>query len=509
MLMIQNEIDTQLLRLPPRSRLRDWIWAGASAGLLVGMAEFLVAYPAGVLIPVRLAICLLVVNAAISCAGAALIGWILDIRRMRVSRSGLVGAVIGPQLLISIIGGLSISLDWGESGLLQNLAGLGLAAGLAIVAGGAAFRITDGLERRGIVVSAPLVWGGVALMLAGCERLFLAENISADFSLLGVIAALLAIGVAAWKWGESVAPRANSTARPFGWLLGWLAVAALGLTLAPVATPWILFDSNTPAREEGPPNLLIIAIPAVAENTAAATTAIMPTFEGLGLAGRRYQLEGAQPHAAVRALLADAEGNALAPQLTATGYLTAAIFPSEEILPELVDSKIDVGRGGLGLLEGPLGWLAVAPLLKGPAAVLLSALEINTRHRSAEQVAWQARRWLLEWRSEEAAAPFLLFVDLRGESPVSREDSIAKRCDAILSGLLKDLEMLDAARSTLVVVLRVPAEADDGFVQVVMHGAEHWLPPTISRDLERVRARTLGQFLLTTRGIDLLPSDGG
>jgi hypothetical protein len=509
MAMISNDMNRQLLRLPPRPRLRDWYWAGASAGLMLSMAEFAVAYPLGLSLPTRLAICVLVLEAGVSCAGAALVGFALAVRRVRISRSGLVGAVVGPQLFTSIAGGFPISVDHGGGQILLSAAGLLMASGLAAAAGWVAFRLADRLERRGIVASAPWIWGGAGMLLAVCEWMFSAETFSVAFSLIGAIAAVLTVSAVAWVWGmgEAAHQRSSPTARPFGWLFGWLAVAALSFAFAPVASPWLLYDSDSATRKDGPPNLLVVAIPA-AKGTEAGSAGITPTFESLGAAGRRYQLGPETPLAAVRALLADAKGDAVAPQLAAAGYVTASIFPNEEILPELARTETDARRGGRGLLEGRLRWLAVAPLLQGPAAALLGVLRIDTIHRSAEQVARRARHWLLEWRSDRSAAPFLLFVDLRQPSPQGGEKPLAEQSDACLSGLLEDLELLEAANSTLVVALRVPAEGDPQSVQVAMYGREDWLLPSGLSGTQRVHARTLGQFLLATSRMDILPSAG-
>jgi hypothetical protein len=316
------------------------------------------------------------------------------------------------------------------------------------------------------------------------------------------------VGAAVWGISEIARQRSNSVTQPFGGLLGWLAFAALAAAFVPVALPWAFYESNVPMREEGPPNLLVVAIPA-GEGAAAGSIGVTPTFDALGAAGRHYRLGAEVPLEAVRALFADAQGEALEPQLAAAGYATAAIFPSEEVLPELARAETHAARGGRGLLEGRLRWLAVAPLLRGPAAALLAALKIDSLHRSAEQVAWQARDWLLEWRSDRTAAPFLLFIDLRGAGPRRGDDSVAEISDAHLAELLEDLEMLEAASSTLVVVLRVPAEGVGRSVHVAMYGPEPWLLPSGTSDPQWVRARTLGQFLLATSRIDISRSADG
>jgi len=501
--MIWNDTNRQVLRLPPRPRFRDWIWAGASAGFVLGMAEFAVAYPAGLLIPPLLAACVFGVEAGIVCAGSALVGLALHVRGVRLSRSGLVGAVVGPLLFASIAGSFWVAFGREGGGSWFSLAGLLLAVLLAGAAGVMASRLADALERRGFVVSAPLVWGSAALALAACERVFSQKALSIAVALAVAIAVLLAVCAVAWGAFAVVERRPSPAARPFSWLLGWLAAAAAGVVLAPLALPWVFYEPELPSPALGPPNLLVVAIPA-ARSVEVDPEGVTPTFESLGSAGRSYRLLAVEPEAGVRALFSGDHGYGLAPQLAAAGYATAAVFPGEQLLPGLEGAETDARAGARGLLEGRLRWLAAAPLLKGPAAVFLEILGIDTRVRSSEQLARCARHWLLEWRNDRATVPFFLFLDFRGAASPAGEASLAGRSDAQLASLLEHLEALQVASSTLVVVLRAPvgAASDERSVRVAVRAPGEWPLLQQPSDPQWIRARTLAQFLLAASRSD-------
>jgi hypothetical protein len=163
--------------------------------------------------------------------------------------------------------------------------------------------------------------------------------------------------------------------------------------------------------------------------------------------------------------------------------------------------------GARELLENRLSWLAVAPLLKGPANALLVSLGIDAAAQSAGQIAQRARHWLLEWRTNRSDAPFFLYVDFRISAEPSGAESLAALGDSHLGELLKQLEMLEASSSTLVVAIRAPAGdagPPDHSLRVAVRAPGRWRLPTRSTTLQTVHGHTLGQFLLAASRADLL-----
>jgi hypothetical protein len=215
----------------------------------------------------------------------------------------------------------------------------------------------------------------------------------------------------------------------FGPLLSLLA-AATGLSATlPMWLPWLLVEG--PARNAGrtPANLLIVALPAAETQ---------PTLDLLALSGTERARVDPE-------VLLGPPGGRIATGLTRAGYSTAAIVREPRHAHPRGAAELDARPGGRALLEGPAAWMVAAPLLLGPAAPSLRLAGQDTRLRSPEAIAAEARRWLLDWHSRRAAAPFFLFVDLRG-TPVGD-------VDGALAAMLDRIELLGAAPRTLVAVV--------------------------------------------------------
>jgi hypothetical protein len=436
--------------------LVDWLWAGASAGLILGLVELAVAVPAGAALDPRLAALVLGVDSASVALGSIFVGAILRAKSLRLSRSGVVGAVVGPLLFAAIWGRFWSQLTAGGFPGLIDLSGLVIAALFATVAGFAASRLADALERRGVVCSALYVWGGVSLPLAASERLTREAWFTGIFGVLVALAVVLSAAAAAWAAVEIAQRRESRSARPFGWMLLWLGVASIGAAAAPILLPWILYDRDAPEIGIGPPNLLIVALPDPNESTPSRSfefQAVTPTLERLAFEGSTVEILPETLETGVHALLTDTRGAAVVPQLAGAGYATAAILPGGNIPPELAGAEVDARPGARSLLEGPLAWLGAAPLLTGPALPLLRLLGLDTETRGATRVADLARFWLLDWRMERAGAPFFLFVDFRNAAPPLRGESLVESSDVRLGDILEHLRMLGVEGSTLVVVL--------------------------------------------------------
>jgi len=445
-----------LFRLPPRPVLVDWLWAGASAGLILGLVELAVAVPAGAALDPRLAALVLGIDSASVALGSIFVGAILRAKSLRLSRSGVVGAVVGPLLFAAIWGRFWSELTAGGFPELLDIAGWVIAALFATAAGFAASRLADALERRGVVCSALYVWGGVSLPLAASERLTHEAWFTGFFGVLTALAVVLSAAAAAWATVEIAQRRESRSARPFGWMLLWLGVASVGAAAAPTLLPWILYDRDAPAIGIGPPNFLIVVLPDPSGSEPSRSLefqAVTPTLERLASEGSTVEILPETLEAGVHTLLTDTRGAAVAPQLSGAGYATAAILPGGNAPPQLAAAEVDARPGARRMLEGSLAWLGAAPLLTGPALPLLRLLGLDTETRDADRVTELARFWLLDWRMERAGAPFFLFVDFRNAAPPPRGESLIERSDMRLGDILEHLRMLGVENSTLVVVL--------------------------------------------------------
>ncbi len=507
--MTVNGPAQRLIRLPPRPALLDWLWAGASAGLVLGLAELAVAVPMGSALPPPLAVLVLGIDSAVVALGSLLIGAILRVRSVRLSRSGLVGAVVGPLLFAAISGRFWSELTTGGPPEMIDLLGLMTAALFAAAAGLAASRLADALERRGIVCSAQYVWGGVSLPLAASERLIHAGWFSGQFGSLIALAMVLTVAAAGWATIVIAQRRDTHSAWTFGWSLLCLGAASIGAAAAPTLLPWLLYDRDAPELGIGPANFLIVVLPAPNQSDLSRSLepqAVTLTLERLALEGPSYQILSETHQAGARALLTDNRDAAVVPQLANAGYATAAILPGGNVPPELAAAEVDARPGARRLLMGPLAWLAAAPLLTGPALPLLRLLGLDTETRDADRVAERAKAWLLDWRMERSAVPFFLFVDFRNAAPPQNGESLLERSDARLGDILEHLRMLGVENSTLIVVLSA-GSSQPGLKartsRAVLRAPRDWPQPAGPIGKGPISGGQLGNFL-----IEVSQSDG-
>ncbi len=491
-----------LFRLPPRPAFLDWLWAGASAGLVFGLAELAVAVPGGAALDPRLAVLALGIDSAMVALGSVLVGAFLRSRSVRLSRSGLVGAVVGPLLFAAISGRFWNELTAGGLPELIDFSGLMTAALFATAAGLVASRLADALERRGVVCSALYVWGGVSPPLAASERLAHTEWFSGPVGVLIALAVVLTAAAAAWGTVEIAQRRDSHNARTFRWLLLWLGIASIGAAAAPTLLPWLFYEPDASEIGIGPANFLIAVLPdpnGSEPSRSAEHPVVTLTLERLTSEGWSYEILAETREAAARALLTDARGAAVVPQLSDAGYATAAILPGGAAPPELAAAEVDARPGARRLLEGPLAWLGAAPILTGPALPLLRSLGLDTETRDADRVAERAKAWLLDWRMERSAAPFFLFVDFRNAAPPRNGEPLLERSDARLGDILEHLRMLGVEDSTLVVVLS-PSSPPAGLrarpSRAVLRAPRSWPRPVWSIEKGPISGGQLGGFLI-------------
>jgi len=469
---------------------------------VTGRAQPAVAVPGGAALDPRLAALVLGIDSAVVALGSVLIGAILGSLSVRLSRSGLVGAVVGPLLFAAIWGRFWTELAADGLPELIDFSGLMTAALFAISAGFVASRLADALERRGVVCSALYVWGGVSLPLAASERLAHAGWFSGQLGALIALAVVLTAAAAAWVTVEIAQRRDSHSARTFGGLLLWLGVASIGAAAAPTLLPWIFYDRDTPEIGIGPANFLIAVLPDPDHSGLSRSfepSVVTPTLERLAVEGSSYEILSETRKTAARALLTDTREAAVVPQLSNAGYATAAILPGGKAPPELAAAEIDARPGARRRLEGPLAWLGAARLLTGPALPLLRSLGLDTETRDADRVAERAKAWLLDWRMERSAVPFFLFVDFRNAAPPRNGESLLERSDARLGDILEHLRMLGVENSTLVVVLsasRSQANLRARPSRAVLRAPQSWPRPVWPIEKGPISGGQLGGFLI-------------
>jgi hypothetical protein len=478
--------------LPPRPALRDWPLAGACAGLLLALAELLLASPS--LPPPTLAI-LGVVSLAVGLALAALgLGLALRMLRQRPSHSELVAWVAG---LIALAAVASLVLPRPGVSRLGSLGALLAGALAAALAARAAGQLADRSERSGIPANALLCWGAAALVIAVGERLLLGGSELGWLSLPLLGSAVLAGAVAAGAVFTLARRRGSSRPRAsFGVLLTVLASLTLAAAFAPAALPWLLADRAPPPPVGAPANILVLAFGAGIAVSDASEARELGALGGW--TGIRYEPRVPEPERALEAVLTLPDGSSLVPALADDGYRTAAIFADPSLGQEVGAREVDARPGARVRLERDLRWLAVAPWLAGPGRRLLARLGMEGEGRSPEQLASDARGWLLGRAA--SPIPFFLLVDFRCRDGVGAVGGA--REEASIASLLDHLDQVRLAERTVVVLAQTGGPRDRP-LRVVVRRPLAWPgvagSPTASR---RIEASELGAALRQTARSD-------
>jgi hypothetical protein len=385
--------------LPPRPALRDWPLAGACAGLMLALAELLIAAPSRP--PPRLAL-LGVASLALAAALAAFaIGLALQVLRRRPSYSALVAWVTG---LIPLAAAAPLALGRpGGAGLLPIglLAIAGLAAWLLAFT---AARLADRSERAGLPANAVLCWGGCALLVAGAERVLLGDPGAGALGPLLLGGAVLAVAAASALLFALARRRGSSRPRAsFGGLAAAFSALAVAAAFAPTALPWLLAERESAGAGESPANILVLAF---GPGDAAGADGALSGWTGI-----RYEPRVPAPERALEALLTLPDGEPLVPALASDGYRTAEILADPSIGPGVGAREVDARLSGQARLERDLRWLAAAPWLAGPGRRALERVGLGGGVRAPAQLASDARGWLLQRGS--SPIPFFLLVDFR------------------------------------------------------------------------------------------------
>ena len=238
--------------LPPRPRASDWTYAGLSAGMILGISEVLVAYPAGSPPPPPIALLIIGANALLVGVISSLLGFALRTSKRRISHSGMVGAMLGPLLGASIAG-----LIWQHATLpgmptALFLSGLATALMLAVAASLAAMRLGETLERGARSLSGPFIWFAVALPMAAAERILWLQTgkVIEVVGLIGIPFLVVAIAMATFEW---VRRRGSRPPRSFRRVTALLVLGAIAVAFLPWALPWVLGDFELPELDEQAP----------------------------------------------------------------------------------------------------------------------------------------------------------------------------------------------------------------------------------------------------------------
>ena len=429
--------------LPPRPSLPDWPLAGACAGLLLALAELLLAAPSRP--PPGLAL-LGVASLALALALAALLlGAALQAVRQRPSYSALVAWVAG---LIPLAAAAPLALPGAGASALLSRGLLAIAALAALGMGFAAAQLADRSERSGTPASPTLWWGATALLVAAGERAWLGPGptgapqaaLLAGIWLLGAAAAC-AVYLLARRRGAS-RPRA-----PFGRILLALVAAGAAAAGAPRALPWLLTERELPAPGNAPANILIVALGSASSTAAGTESEVEHSFGGW--TGIRYEPVVPEPADGLEALLTLPDGAPLVPALAADGYVTAVIRSEPAVAHDFGARQVDRRPGDRARLEGELRWLAAAPWLAGPGRHALGRLGLGGDVRTPGQLSSDARGWLL--RQGASAGPFFLLVDFRRRESA---DTTAPEHEDAVTALLEHLDQVGLSQRTLVVLVR-------------------------------------------------------
>jgi len=427
--------------LPPRPALRDWPLAGACAGLLLALAELLLAAPTRPPPPLAM------LGAASLALGLALaafaLGLLLRVLRRRPSYSALVAWVAG---LIALAAAAPLALPRpGVSGLL-SLGVLGIATLAAAGMAFAAAQLADRSERSGTPANALLCWGATAALVAAGERVLLGEPAFGALTLALLAGAVLA-GAAAACAAFTLARRRGAS-RPrasFGSVLSGLAAVTLAAAYAPSALPWLLADREPPLPAGVPSNILILAF---GPGGSAAQAADARGLGALGgWTGIHYEPLVPGPERALEALLTLPDGAKLVPALASDGYLTGAILADASLGQDVGAREVDGRPSGRVRLERDLRWLAAAPWLAGPGRRALDRLGLGGGVRPPGQLASDARGWLLQRGA--SPIPFFLLVDFRCLEPSAAGGAADEEA---VASLLDHLEQMGLAGRTVVVL---------------------------------------------------------
>ncbi len=461
--------------LPPRPEGRTWLWGGLLAGSLFGLGEILAPRLSGLVLPPRVAFAIAAADALAVATLAVAIDVVLRGLGRRPSHSELAGWMLAPLLALTAIAPLLPELGAEGGGWLAGLT-IAVGAGLAVGGGFLASVMGGHLERAGRAVWGPLLWTGVAALIALSEAVRLAP-LEPRRAVPGLVVAALvvAIGLAlAIRSGASPlggrAPGGPRFARAVAWT--WLAIAAVAL--APWLTPWLLSDESAPLPDRR--CLVLVVMPPAGPDAPRGSEAAWDLAAGAGV-----RLEVLDPEGrGERSLLAPGREPPLAVSLAARGWETAALVADPRLGAHAVGAEhVDRRPGPAALLAETSPALAGAALLRRAGAPLLERLDLARPHRTPQELADSARAWLLRWRVSGAPRPFALVFDARVADAMPAPDAVA----AAVEQLLAELDTLQVAdRSVVVAVRHEPARAG---LAAAVRGAALPGRPTTAGDLGR------------------------
>jgi hypothetical protein len=473
--------------LPPRPALIDWPLAGACAGSLLALAEL--GLCAGEPPPPRVALLSATTLALGLALAALLLGLALRTFGARPSYSTLVAWVAG-LIALAAVAPAVLELRGAQPGAAYAALAFAVLAALAVAF--AAARVADRSERAGLPASARLWWGATALLVAAGERAAqgaLPLRISPALLLAGLVLGAGAVATALFAFA-----RRRGVSRPrasFAYLVVLLVPAAVAAAYTPAALPWLLADRERADLSDAPASILILAFGRAGDAPAqrdADRSEVLSGWRGL-----RYEAQVSEPARALEALLTLPDGEPLLPSLAGAGYQTAAILRDAALAGDVGVLDLDARAGGRARLHGDLRWLAAAPWLAGPGSELLGRLGFTGATRSPDQLAGDARDWLL--RRGGTRIPFFLLVDFRSGEPAADE---TVREQEAAADLIDSLEAFALADRTVVLLARTGG-AGEPPLRVVVQPPLAW--PGIAEDGAGPRSIAAGELGSTLQRI--------
>ena len=314
--------------LPPRPQALDWAYAGASAGLILGISELLASYPGGLPPPPPpIALLTVATNGLVVGVLSSLLGVVLRTSEKRISHSGMIGATLGPLLGAAIAGVIWKHANADGMPSLLALSGLATASMLAVAVSLAIMRLGESLERGALFLSGPFVWFMAALPMASAERI-LWSNTGPSIAIAGLVGIPLlaiAIAIARFEWARR---RGSRPPRSFSRIFVLLIFSAVTAAYLPWAIPWWFSDRELPAlSEQGPPNILVVALGSAPASTAIGTE---PALVFLALASVSYEHVQPEGPSGVSGLLTTPAGASVKSELVANGYANKLEVPAVE-----------------------------------------------------------------------------------------------------------------------------------------------------------------------------------
>jgi hypothetical protein len=385
------------------------------------------------------------------------------VARRRLDRSSLVGLLLGPLVALPVLPALvapTASLGEGLRRAALGAALLFLGASVSL----AARRVGHRLEAAGLPVPGPFVFGAVGFVVALAERGFGEARGGRTLLAAGLLGALFA----AFAAGSAVFFAQRESPSPWPWRRSAFAALLLAAALAlwPRLLPWLELDADLKSLPAAPRSLLVLSLgrwPADAPEPFTPRSHL-PALSALASGGIAYAHVSVEPESPGASLVTLPGDGSVARTLAERGFATAAVLADPLVRAPRGFRDVDVRPGPRGLLERHAPRSAGGGLVRALGDPLLARLGFDHVLRRPSEQTGDALRWLLDWRANRSAVPFLLYVDyaVKGESvsPESIDREIARFADRLAE--------LDLDDRTSLLVLAEPEAGEPGEARALL-----------------------------------------